>query len=128
LKTSEMAETVPQYTVTIPGDVAAEAFGLHLRIELSTPAGETASSPSARTASLRNWKPGDRVRLRFSSRPAKVKEVLERLRVTGSSRAVWPVLELAGQIVWMQGVEVEPESGVRVISEPIAASKNIGLA
>jgi tRNA(Ile)-lysidine synthase len=47
---------------------------------------------------LRNWKPGDRVRLRYSSGPRKVKEVLERLRVTGTSRAVWPVLEVAAAL------------------------------
>jgi hypothetical protein len=38
-----------------------------------------------------------------------VKEVLERLRVTGSDRAVWPVLEIGGQIAWMRGVELEPD-------------------
>jgi tRNA(Ile)-lysidine synthase len=43
-----------------------------------------------------------------------VKEVLERLRVTGSSRSQWPVLELDGRIVWMRGVEVEPEPGIRI--------------
>jgi tRNA(Ile)-lysidine synthase len=66
------------------------------------------------TATLRNWKPGDRVRLRYSSGPRKVKEVLERLKVTGSGRAVWPVLEMDGRIVWMKGVEVEPEQGITV--------------
>jgi tRNA(Ile)-lysidine synthase len=63
---------------------------------------------------LRNWKPGDRVRLRYSSGPCKVKEVLERLRVTGSSRTLWPVLEVNGRIAWMQGVELEPEPGFRI--------------
>jgi len=42
--------------------------------------------------------------------------VLERLRVTGSSRAVWPVLELQGRIVWMKGVELEPEQGITVVA------------
>jgi hypothetical protein len=46
----------------------------------------------------------------------KVKEVLERLRVTGSGRAVWPVLEVGGRIVWMQGVELEPELGIAVVA------------
>jgi tRNA(Ile)-lysidine synthase len=54
------------------------------------------------------------VRLRYSSGPRKVKEVLERLRVTGSSRAIWPVLEVAGEIIWMKGVELEPEQGIVV--------------
>ncbi|MGB6829851.1 MAG: tRNA lysidine(34) synthetase TilS, partial [Terracidiphilus sp.] len=63
---------------------------------------------------LRNWRPGDRVRLRHSSGPRKVKQVLEHLRVTGSERALWPVLEFDGRLIWMQGVELEPEPGLIV--------------
>jgi len=70
-----------------------------------------------RQATLRNWRAGDRVRLRYSNRPHKVKEVLERMKVTGSRRALWPVLELEGRIVWMQGAEVEPEPGIAVLVE-----------
>jgi tRNA(Ile)-lysidine synthase len=102
---ASVAEAVPEYSAAVPGEIAAPAFGLRLRIE----AGKTAG-----TATLRNWKPGDRVRLRYSGGPRKVKEVLERLRVTGSSRAVWPVLEIEGRIVWMKGVELEPEPGIKV--------------
>jgi tRNA(Ile)-lysidine synthase len=43
-----------------------------------------------------------------------VKEVLERMKVTGTARAVWPVLELQGVIIWMRGVEVEPTPGIAV--------------
>jgi tRNA(Ile)-lysidine synthase len=68
-----------------------------------------------RTATLRNWRPGDRVRLRHSSGPRKVKEVLERLRVSGSGRALWPVLEVDGRIIWMRGVEVEPPTEITVV-------------
>ena len=70
-------------------------------------------------AVLRAWKAGDRVRLRHSGGPRKVKEVLERLRVYGSARARWPVVELNGRIVWMQGVELEPEPGVVVSVSPL---------
>jgi tRNA(Ile)-lysidine synthase len=105
------AEPAPEYTVAIPGVVAAPAFGLRLRIEVAEP-----DKPTARSATLRNWRPGDRVRLRYSSASHKVKEVLERLKVTGSSRALWPVLELDGHIVWMQGVELEPVPGIRIAS------------
>jgi tRNA(Ile)-lysidine synthase len=70
-------------------------------------------------ATLRNWKPGDRVQLRYSGGPRKVKEVLERLRVTGSARAVWPVLALEGRIVWMKGVELEPEHGVTILASDL---------
>jgi tRNA(Ile)-lysidine synthase len=105
----DAAEAVSEYSAPIPGEIQAPAFGLRLRIAVSG-----AAAASSRTARLRNWKPGDRVTLRYSSGPRKVKEVLERLRVSGSSRTVWPVLEVSGRIVWMKGVELEPEQGVEV--------------
>lgn len=106
----EGAEAAAEYSVAIPGEVTA--FGLRLRIEVTEPA----STPENRVATLRNWKPGDRVQLRYSSGPRKVKEVLERLKVTGSSRAFWPVLELDGRIVWMRGVELESAPGICVVA------------
>jgi tRNA(Ile)-lysidine synthase len=108
----------PAYTLAIPGEIDAPAFGLRIRIEFRDEVRSAAtagripngrSGPSAKTAILRNWKPGDRVRLRHSSGPRKVKEVLERLRVTGTDRTAWPVLEIDGHIVWMRGVELEPD-------------------
>jgi tRNA(Ile)-lysidine synthase len=59
------------------------------------------------------------VTLRYSSGPRKVKEVLERLRVTGSDRSVWPVLEVERRIIWMKGVDVESELGLVVTAEEI---------
>jgi tRNA(Ile)-lysidine synthase len=152
------AEAVPEYSGTIPGEIAAQAFGLRLRIEVAAasesserlPSGAKAhpelvggmyglkpvpfaeaaspassSAPAAGSAlpaatrlsaTLRNWRPGDRVRLRHSGGPRKVKEVLERLKVTGSARALWPVLEAGDRIVWMKGVELEPEPGIVVVA------------
>jgi len=108
------------YSVAIPGEVVAEVFGLRFRIEVAAEGagrgGRTPDLGRAGSGTVRNWRPGDRVRLRYSSGPRKVKEVLERLRVTGTSRALWPVLEVEGRIVWMKGVEVEPESGMRVVA------------
>jgi tRNA(Ile)-lysidine synthase len=119
-------EALPEYTVTVPGEVAAPAFGIRLRVEALGEAreqgtgnreqGSGAGNSAPAVAVLRNWKPGDRVTLRHSSGPRKVKEVLERLRVTGSGRTLWPVLSLDGQIVWMQGVEVEPGKGIEVVA------------
>jgi tRNA(Ile)-lysidine synthase len=103
-------DAAAEYSVAIPGEVTA--FGLRLRIEVTEPA----STPENRVATLRNWKPGDRVQLRYSSGPRKVKEVLERLKVTGSSRAFWPVLELEGRIIWMRGVELESAPGICVVA------------
>ncbi len=111
----------PEYEISIPGEVIAPAFGL--RLNIATAGVETSDAPDesdhwkpGRTARLRNWRPGDRVRLRYSSGVHKVKEVLERKRVTGSGRAVWPVLEFEGRIIWMKGVEIELEPGVAVVA------------
>jgi tRNA(Ile)-lysidine synthase len=113
-KSAQASVPPPTYEAAIPGEIDAPAFGIRLRIEIrdaatvrGTPNGR--SGPAGKTAILRNWKPGDRVRLRHSSGPRKVKEVLERLRVTGTDREVWPVLEIGGHIVWMRGVELEPD-------------------
>jgi tRNA(Ile)-lysidine synthase len=110
------------YSSLIPGEIVAPRFGLRLRIEAEAAAEQAhaeADGAPARTAVLRNWGPGDRVRLRYSSGPRKVKEVLERLRVIGSGRALWPVLEVDGRIAWMRGVELEPEQGIVVVATPL---------
>jgi len=106
----ELSVAVPEYTTSIPGEVAAPVFGIHLRISVSGP-----MPASVQQAQLRNWRPGDRVMLRHSSGPRKVKEVLERLRVTGSRRSIWPVLDVDGRIVWMKGVELEQVEGLEVV-------------
>lgn len=116
------AETLPECRITIPGEATVAGFGLRVRIEAEPPG--SSSTLAGAEACLRNWRAGDRVRLRHSSGPRKVKEVLERLRVTGSSRAAWPVLELGRRLIWMQGVEVEPEPGIRVTVERIADNIN----
>lgn len=101
--------------VAIPGEIEVPRLGL--RLKLSGAAGS--SNGQAQRAVLRPWKSGDRVRLRYSSGVRKVKEVLERLHVSGSDRAGWLVLEWEKRILWMQGVEVEPEAGIRVEALPL---------
>jgi len=102
--------TLAPVEVPVPGKMDAAGFGLSIEIDVHGI--KNLSNPAV--AMLRNWKAGDRVRLRYSSGPRKVKEVLEHLRVTGSDRAIWPVLEFNGRIIWMKGVEAEPEPGVVV--------------
>ena len=113
----ETDDPPPEYTATIPGEIDAPAFGLRLTIVFNpTDSSTQGQGIGGKTVTLRNWKPGDRVTLRHSSGPRKVKEVLERLRVTGSGRTRWPVLELEGRIVWMKGVELQPERGIAIES------------
>ena len=97
---------IPTLTFQVPGEIVAPMWGIRVRVVLG--------EETARTAVLRDWKPGDRVRLRHSGGPRKVKEVLERLQVFGSARTHWPVLELDRRVIWMQGVELEPEPGIEI--------------
>jgi tRNA(Ile)-lysidine synthase len=84
------------------------AFGWRFRAE---------SGSSSSPALIRSWRPGDRVTLRYSSGPRKIKDVLERLKVTGTERMVWPVIEWQGGIVWMQGAELQPTPAVSFFAE-----------
>ena len=121
---AEANKMTPEYSGTIPGEIVAPAFGLRLRIEVAASAGPAVGQRAASgpVVTLRNWRPGDRVKLRHSGGERKVKEVLERLRVTGTGRALWPVLEAGGRILWMQGVELEPEEGIQVAASPLEAA------
>ncbi len=95
-------EMQPAEETALPVPGEATAFGWRFRAE---------ASAAAAPAVIRVWKAGDRVHLRYSSGPRKVKEVLERLKVYGSERAAWPVVAWEGRIVWMQGAAVEPVAG-----------------
>jgi len=122
---------VAEVEIPVPGE--GEGFGVRVRIEM-VPTGIGSPPPSAvehergevrnhqDTAVLRAWKAGDRVHLRHSSGPRKVKEVLERMKVAGEARARWPVVELGGRIVWMQGVQVEGEPGIRISVAPLEST------
>jgi tRNA(Ile)-lysidine synthase len=104
-------DTVRKSGIELPVPGEAAAFGWRFSAQ--------AVSPSL-PATIRNWRPGDRVTLRYSSGPRKIKEVLDRLTITGLSRAQWPVVEWQGKIVWMQGVELQsiPELTILVKKEP----------
>lgn len=109
------APNLERYECVIPGEVIVPGFACRISLELASRSDASAPPDGApMKAVVRPWKPGDRVRLRYSSGPKKVKEVLERMKVTGEDRAHWPVLEVAGRILWMQGVDVEPDPEVRV--------------
>ncbi|WP_058189478.1 tRNA lysidine(34) synthetase TilS [Terracidiphilus gabretensis] len=108
----EATEARQPISVPVPGVAEAPAYALRLEIRLS------GSKPtnSVPPATLRPWKPGDRVTLRHSAGPKKVKEVLERLKVSGPQRAFWPVLDWQGTILWMQGVQLESHPGIEVLA------------
>ncbi len=96
----------PEHAFVMPGEIRAPEYGVCLRAESADPA----------PATLRPWKPGDRVTLRHSRGPKKVAEVLDRLHVVGPARKNWPVVESGGKIVWMRGADVDAP-GLRFIAQ-----------
>lgn len=106
-------------SVTIPGE--GTGFGVKLRIRL--PSG--VSTDSVAFAILRTPKAGDRVKIRHSRAAKPLKEIFERMRVANEERRTWPVLEWQGRIVWMKGVEVEPEVEVPFAVEAVDGQKDI---
>jgi len=85
----------------VPGETLAAAYGLRVVAEAAS--GQHDGNP----LTLRVWRAGDRVRLRHTLSDAKVKEVLQRMRLSPDEKSRWPVLVWAGRVVWLQGCEVQ---------------------
>jgi tRNA(Ile)-lysidine synthase len=88
---------------TIPGELS----GLGVCLRLSLRPNATPHGPE--TALLRTPRPSDRVRIRYSRGAKPLKEIFERMQVAADVRGTWPLLEYQNRIVWMKGVDVDPE-------------------
>jgi tRNA(Ile)-lysidine synthase len=53
---------------------------------------------------LRNWRPGDAYRPHGRRQEQKLRSMFVAGRVRSGDRAVWPVLESAGQVIWARGM------------------------
>jgi tRNA(Ile)-lysidine synthetase-like protein len=77
---------------------------------------------------VRNWRAGDRFFPAHSQSPKKVKELLQPSRLgtrfSPIERKLWPVIESAGEIVWIRGFPVAQafavQSGEAVLIEEIS--------
>lgn len=67
---------------------------------------------------VRNWRPGDRYWPAHTKAPRKVKELLQERRL-GAAKALWPVVESGGEIVWIPGFA--PQARFRVRPETATA-------
>jgi tRNA(Ile)-lysidine synthetase-like protein len=59
-------------------------------------------SPSA-VLIVRNWRAGDHFQQAYTSRPRKLKELLEEIRPPAELRSMWTVVEAEKAIVWVRG-------------------------
>ena len=110
-----------QYCLSVPGEVAVPELGsiIHARVVTGPQTGfdyPPLLLNRARLASeltVRNWRPGDRFFPARTKAPKKLKELLEPGRMPGeispAQRKRWPVVESAGEIVWVRGFPV-PEA------------------
>lgn len=104
--TATVLETM-EFPFPIPGEVAG--LGVRLRAQFRGQPEHTASQILDAEAVLRAARPGDRVRLRYSSgAPKRVKEVLERMGIPPADRVAWPLVEWRGEICWLSGAVLEP--------------------
>ncbi|MGA8530165.1 MAG: tRNA lysidine(34) synthetase TilS [Acidobacteriaceae bacterium] len=101
-------EAPPAEPVELP--IPGEAAGLGVRLRTILRGAE--EDGHLNTAKLRPPQPGDRVRLRHSRNARPLKETFERMQVEGEQRRNWPLVEWGGRIVWMQGVDVDPETNL----------------
>ena len=106
------------YPVELPErgafEVIVPAIGRLVRLKVvdwAGRAGDTRSSSDALDASrlrppllLRNWRPGDVFCPRGRRQARKLKELLREARVPAGDRALWPVVESCGTVVWVRGL------------------------
>jgi tRNA(Ile)-lysidine synthase len=92
------------YELPVPGAVDAPAFRARFLATLPQELKSKDAALPSPCAQVRAWKPGDRVELQHSRGPKKVKEILNRMRISAEDRAAWPVVSWEGNIIWMRGV------------------------
>ena len=109
------------YPLAIPGEVAIPELESRIRAQLVGAGNRVSGYNSAllnhallaAEVKVRNWRHGDRFFPAHTRSPKKVKELLQPARlgreISPAERKAWPVIESAGEIVWMRGFSV-PEA------------------
>ena len=114
-RTHEQRAAEYRYTLAVPGQVEIREIGTLVRAELVTQGGAARYNSSsmldrerlAPELIVRNWRAGDTFFPAHSKSRKKVKELLQAARlgrgISSRERKSWPVVESAGEIVWMRG-------------------------
>ncbi|HWX53558.1 MAG TPA: tRNA lysidine(34) synthetase TilS [Verrucomicrobiae bacterium] len=124
------------YTLPVPGEVQVPELGTVVKAHVIRPESGRSGYNSAllldRTLlapelTVRNWRAGDRFFPAHTKSPKRVKALLQAARlgrhVSPAERKAWPVVESAGELVWMRGfpapVAFTTESGLAVLIEEV---------
>lgn len=112
------------YTIEPPAEIAIRELGLCFAVTLAptpdakVPEGEYTNcggvwfdTPELTgPLTLRSWRAGDRFRSSENSRPVKLSDLFQRRRIPAGERSWWPVLEYAGEVVWVRGFAPAPRA------------------
>lgn len=117
--------------ISVPSQSDAADYGLRVRVSLrnsarSPDAAESHSglAPRVEPLLLRMPRPGDRVRLRYTSGKKPLKEVFARLHLDSSQRSTWPLIVWRDEVVWMKDVVLEPDPTLPFTLEVIALQEH----
>lgn len=96
--------------ISVPGETDAPEYGLRITVTRRDDGTMPADSKASLTPlTLRPPKPGDRVRLRYTSGKKPLKEVFQRLHLDASRRPTWPLIAWRDEVIWMKDVPLEPD-------------------
>ncbi len=143
---TEQAESEVQpfaYKLSVPGEIEIAELRCRIRFRLISGNRALAAcnpqqllSPTLNGSELviRNWRAGDRFWPLHSKSDKKIKELLKPDCVPAALRALWPLAEHEGKIVWVRGLPVsrnfcirDEESAVVVEELPFAAERRSTL-
>ena len=106
------------YRLAVPGEVDIPELKTRIRAQLVSAGNGVSGYNSALlnrallapALTVRNWRPGDKFFPAHTRSPKKVKELLQPARLgrelSSAERKAWPVIESAGEIVWVRGFAV----------------------
>jgi tRNA(Ile)-lysidine synthase len=115
-----------EYSLPVPGRITVPELNVTISAQVLSLTGKNALSGYnsgllnrtllAPELTVRNWRAGDRFFPAHTRSPRKVKELLQPGRLgrelSPMERKNWPVIESAGQIVWLRGFPVPQEFAV----------------
>jgi tRNA(Ile)-lysidine synthase len=130
------------YSLRVPGRVRIPELGTMVKAHVVCPESERSDYNSsllldrtrlAPELTVRNWRAGDKFFLAHTKSPRKVKELLQAARlgreISPTERKSWPVVESAGEIVWMRGFPAPAafatKSGQAVLIEEVNLSSGM---
>lgn len=105
------------YALPVPGRVEVPEAAVCFETSLVSRASESynpedllSAEYAGRELRVRNWRPGDRFWPAHAKDAKKVKDLLQKRRVTGAERKLWPVVVSGTEVLWIRGFSARSTS------------------